>query len=150
MIEFLGSRKLAREKHESLTEVEKIRELEKEKSLNQRLETLIFRKFKEIGLDEKMSEINLKLDQVSQKMDEFMFMYDSNCRKESTPTARKIKVKDMIKLLLSQHGCLSAPEVSRLAKLSRTRCSEYLKEMEKTGALTSELNCRKRYYKIRQ
>ena len=138
------------ERLDSLSEVERIRELEKEKSLNQRLETLIFRKFKEIGLDDRMSEMNLKLDQVAQKMDEFMFMYESNCRQKSSPTARKIKVKDMIKLLLSQHGCLSAPEVSRLAKLSRTRCSEYLKEMEKTGALASELKCRKRYYKIRQ
>jgi Fic family protein len=150
MIEFLGSRKLAKEKNQSLSEVEKIRELEKEKSLNQRLETLIFRKFKEIGLDDKMQQMNSKMDDMSQKMDEFMFLYERNCRKESTPTARKLKVKDMIKLLLSQHGSLSAPEVSRLANLSRTRCSEYLKEMEKTGILCSELNCRKRYYEIRQ
>jgi response regulator of citrate/malate metabolism len=126
------------------------RKIKKEKSLNQRLEGLIFRKFKEIGLEDRMGEMNSKLDDVSKKMDEFMFLYESNCRQKNSPTARKIKVKDMIKLLLSQHGSLSAPQVSKLLNLSRTRCSEYLKEMEISGALVSELNCRKRYYKIRQ
>jgi Fic family protein len=150
MIGMPGSRKLDREKLDSLSNAHKIRELEKEKSFNQRLETLILRKFKETGLEDRMKGMDGKLDKLTEKLNEFMYMYESNCRQKNSPTAKKVKVKEMIKLLLSQHGSLSAPNVSKFLNLSRTRCSEYLKEMENSGALSSELRCRKRFYRIRQ
>jgi response regulator of citrate/malate metabolism len=150
MIEFLSSRKMEKEKLDSLSEVEKLRELEKEKSLNQRLETLIFKKFKETGLDDRMKDMNFTLEEIAEKVDQLMVLYQSNSRENRSPSARKLRVKEMITLLLQQHGQLNAPQLCDLLNLSRTRCSEYLKEMEIKGILESELNCRKRFYKLRQ
>ncbi|UCD02921.1 MAG: winged helix-turn-helix transcriptional regulator [Candidatus Aenigmatarchaeota archaeon] len=149
MIEFLGSRKMEKEKLDSLSKAEKLRELEKEKSLNQRIESLIFKKFKETGLDERMKEMNFTLEEIAEKVEQLMFLYQSNSRQKTSPSVRKMRVKEMITLLLQQHGQLSAPQLCNLLNLSRTRCSEYLKEMENKGLLESELNCRKKFYKFR-
>ena len=150
MVKFLKSRDIQKEKSNSVTELEKIRELEKEKSINQRIESLIFQKFKEVGLEEKINDMALQLDEMAEKMEDLLYAYNSNCRQNSSPSARKRKVKEMIKLLLDQHGNLSAPQLSKLLKLSRTRCSEYLNEMEKNDILVAELKCRKKLYSIRQ
>lgn len=150
MMNFLKSRKMDKEKLESLSELGKIREIEKEKSENQRVESIIFRKFKEVGLEERIMEMDSKIEEIAEKMDEMMFLYKSNSREKTSPSVRKMRVKEMITLLLQQHDTLSAPQLSELMNLSRTRCSEYLKEMERRDVLVSELNCRKRSYKIRQ
>jgi len=150
MMNPLRTRKMDREKLNSLNELQRIREAEKEKSANTRIETLIFQKFDEIGLGERIGEISSRLDEIANRMDELVGLYQSNCRQKTSPSARKLRVKDMVALLLQQHGSLSAPQLCRMLNLSRTRCSEYLKEMENAGVLASELNCRKRFYKIRQ
>jgi hypothetical protein len=150
MIDFIKSRKMEKEKLNSFSEIEKIRELEKEKSTNQRIESLIFKKFGELGLEDRMNEMNARLGEVLGKMDELMVLYQSNSRQKSSPSVRKMKVKEMITLLLQQHGGLTAPQLCELLNLSRTRCTEYLREMEINGALRSELNCRKKIYRIRQ
>ena len=150
MINFLKTRNIDKEKLDSLSEIEKIREVEKEKSVNQRIESLIYQKFKDIGLEERIKEMDSRLEEVAEKMDQLMFLYQSNSREKINPSVRKMRVKEMATLLLQQHGRLSAPQLSDLLNLSRTRCSEYLKEMEQKGVLVSELNCRKKYYKIRQ
>lgn len=150
MMKFLKSRNMEKEKLVSVSELEKIREIEKEKSVNQRLEGVIFKKFKEMGLEDRINEMNTRLEEVAEKMDELMFMYQSNSRAKTSPSVRKMRVKEMIALLLQQHGTLSAPQLSEMLKLSRTRCSEYLHEMGLKGILVSELKCRKKFYKIRQ
>ena len=150
MMNPLRTRRMEREKLNSLTEMERIREAEKEKSTNQRIEALIFQKFDEVGLGERIGEISSRLDEMAQRMDELVGLMQSNCRTKASPSARKIRVKDMVALLLQQHGSLSAPQLCRMLNLSRTRCSEYLKEMENAGVLASELNCRKRFYRVRQ
>jgi response regulator of citrate/malate metabolism len=150
MMNFLKSRKMDQEKLDSVSELEKIREIEKEKSVNQRLESIIFQKFKEAGLEDKINEMNSRLEEVAGKMDELMFLYQSNSRGKTNPSVRKLKVKEIVNLLIQQHGMLSAPQLSDMMNLSRTRCSEYLKEMELNGVLVSELKCRKKFYQIRQ
>ncbi len=94
--------------------------------------------------------MNTRLEEVAEKMDELMFLYQSNSRGKTSPSVRKLRVKEMVTLLIQQHGELSAPQLSELMNLSRTRCSEYLKEMKLSGVLVSELKCRKKIYKIRQ
>jgi len=150
MINLLRTRKIRREKLDSLSEIEKIREVEKENSVNQRIENLIQEKFSEIGMEQMMKDINSRLDEVSEKIDELKFIYQSNSRQKMSNSARKMKVKEMITLIIQQHGMLSAPQLSKLLNLSRTRCTEYLKEMEAKGILDADTNCRKRFYKLRQ
>ena len=150
MVRLFNPRNFDKEKMNSLSEIEKIRELEKGKSANQRIEVLIFKKFEEMGLEDRMKEMNSRLEEIAEKMDELAYLYQSNSRQKTSPSVRKMRVKEMITLMLQQHESLSAPQLSDLLKLSRTRCSEYLKEMEHNGALKSELKCRKRFYKVRQ
>ena len=150
MMKFLKARKMDQEKLDSLSELEKIREIEKEKSVNQRLESILFQKFKEAGIEDKINEMHSRIEEVAGKMDELMFLYQSNSRGKTNPSVRKLKVKEMMNLLIQQHGTLSAPQLSDMMNLSRTRCSEYLKEMEMNGVLVSELNCRKKFFRIRQ
>ena len=150
MIEFLSSRKIDKEKLSSLSEAEKIRELEKEKSLNRRIETILSKKFEETGVQEKMKEMNFMLEEIAEKMDQMMILQQSNSRQKTSPSVRKMKVKEMITLLLQQHDVLSAPQLCNLLNLSRTRCSEYLKELEKEEKVGSETINRKKYFKLRK
>jgi predicted transcriptional regulator len=150
MIDLLRSRKLSRGKQDSLSEIAKIKDMEKDNSANQRMESLILKKFDETGLEERMKDIDRKLDDVYGKVEELVFLYQSNSREKQPPSVRKVRVKDVISALLDQHGSLSAPQLCKMLNLSRTRCSEYLKEMEGSGFLDAKLNCRKKFYSVRQ
>jgi len=105
---------------------------------------------REHGLEDRINKMNTRLEEVAEKMDELMFLYQSNSRGKTSPSVRKMRVKEMITMLIQLHGSLNAPQLSELLKLSRTGCSEYLREIELRGVLESELKCRKKFYKIRQ
>jgi response regulator of citrate/malate metabolism len=68
---------------------------------------------------------------------------------EIKPQTMTVKTKDVIKLILQKHQGLTSSELSKIIKLSRTRCNEYLKEMENEGILMSRINCRKKLYSLR-
>ena len=51
--------------------------------------------------------------------------------------------------LLEVHEKLSSRDLSELIGLSRTRCNEYFKLMEKLGMVEPVLNERKKFYKLR-
>lgn len=59
------------------------------------------------------------------------------------------KTKLAIKLIIRKHGRVTASQLSRLINLSRTRCNEYLKQMEKEGILTSKIEGKKKFYFLR-
>src|SRR5437867_1497010 len=61
---------------------------------------------------------------------------------------RKVKVKEQIIGLLQQNKKLNSNELSSLIGLSRTRCSEYLRELTKEGKTEGIIVNRKKYYKI--
>ncbi len=56
------------------------------------------------------------------------------------------RTKLAIKLILRKHGKLTPMQLSKLINLSRTRCNEYLKEMEREGIVKSEIQGRKKFY----
>ena len=60
------------------------------------------------------------------------------------------KVKETIRIILLKQPAITSVQLSRSLNMSRTRCNEYLKEMENDGILASFLKCRKKYYKLRQ
>jgi predicted transcriptional regulator len=66
-------------------------------------------------------------------------------REEST---RKLKMKMEIKNALERYGKMTASELSKIVNLSRTRCTEYLKEMERKGVVKGFTFKRKKYYEI--
>jgi response regulator of citrate/malate metabolism len=98
---------------------------------------------------EKVKNLNRKIDALNSKMRAFEEVA-STSGIEIKPQTMTVKTKDVIKLILQKHQELTSSELSKIIKLSRTRCNEYLKEMENEGILTSKINCRKKLYSLRQ
>ena len=97
---------------------------------------------------EKMRNLNRKIDTINSKMKAFEEVASTNGL-EIKPQTMSLKTKGAIKLILQKHVELTSSELSKLIKLSRTRCNEYLKEMENDRILASKINCRKKLYFLR-
>jgi len=61
---------------------------------------------------------------------------------------RKGKIKDEVIGLLQQHKKLTSSQLSQLINLSRTRCSEYFRELTKEGRTEGIIINRQKYYKL--
>lgn len=61
---------------------------------------------------------------------------------------RKSKVKEQILSLLQQHKKLTSTQLSKLIGLSRTRCSEYFRELTREGKTEGIIINRQKYYKL--
>jgi len=66
------------------------------------------------------------------------------------PRTISVKTKEAIKLILEKYGKITPSQLSKLIKLSRTRCNEYLKDMENEGLLLAVIDSRKKFYSLRQ
>jgi len=93
------------------------------------------------GVDKKLREIDAKLKELERIVSAEGF---------TLRNARSSKTKEAIRLILQKYGELTSVQLAKLIKLSRTRCNEYLKEMEEEGITTSFVKSRKKYYKLRQ
>lgn len=61
---------------------------------------------------------------------------------------RKNKVKEQIISLLQQNKKLTSSQLSKLIGLSRTRCSEYFRELTREGKTEGVIINRQKYYKL--
>jgi response regulator of citrate/malate metabolism len=61
---------------------------------------------------------------------------------------RKGKIKDQTLALLQQHKKLTSSQLSNLIGLSRTRCSEYFRELTREGRTEGVIINRQKYYKL--
>ena len=61
---------------------------------------------------------------------------------------RKSKMKDRILFLLNENKKLTANQLSELLGLSRTRCSEYFRELMIEGKVEGLIIDRQKYYKL--
>ena len=61
-----------------------------------------------------------------------------------------VKTKEAIRLILQKYREMTPYQLSKLIKLSRTRCNEYLKQMEDDGLTISRTISRKKFYSLRQ
>jgi Fic family protein len=98
---------------------------------------------------EKLKSLNKKIDRINEKLKSIDSVIESDGIKLPSQT-KSAKTIEAIKLILEKHGEMTASELSKLIKLSRTRCNEYLKEMEDIGVLVSKTISRKKVYGIRQ
>ena len=98
---------------------------------------------------ERLRSLNRKIDKIDTKMKAFEEVASTNGI-EIKPQTMTVKTKDAIRLILQKYRDLTSSQLSTLIKLSRTRCNEYLKEMENEGILLSKINCRKKLYSLRQ
>lgn len=98
---------------------------------------------------EKLKNLREKIEKIDDKLKEFERVLNKRQIKPLAPPV-SARTKEAIKLILQKYGETTASQLSKLIKLSRTRCNEYLKEMESEGVLTSKVVCRKKYYMLRQ
>ena len=98
---------------------------------------------------EKLKSLNKKIDRINEKLKSIDSVIESDGIKLPSQT-KSAKTIEAIKLILEKHGEMTALELGKLIKLSRTRCNEYLKEMEDIGVLVSKTISRKKVYGIRQ
>jgi response regulator of citrate/malate metabolism len=94
------------------------------------------------NLKQKIEKIDTKLREMEEIIARSSPVFQTHSKSATT--------KEAIKLILQKHGELTSFQLSKLMKLSRTRCNEYLKQMESEGMATSRIYCRKKLYKIRQ
>jgi response regulator of citrate/malate metabolism len=85
-----------------------------------------------------------KLDKLAQRVNAIEEKIEEN-KEEGV---RKVKVKEQILSLLEQRKKLSSSELSNLINLSRTRCSEYFRELSKEGLSEGIIVGRQKYYKL--
>jgi len=108
-------------------------------------------------IENKMDDILLKIRDLEKKVEhvkreritEFMELEKLTTKSmEKGESVRTLKIKSMIKSLLSEHEKLSCNELSKMIKLSRNRCNEYLKELERAGIVEGTRIRRKRFYSL--
>jgi DNA-binding transcriptional regulator GbsR (MarR family) len=98
-----------------------------------------------------MEHIKDRLEEISQKLSHLHSRMDSieGKRPETVEDGvKKSKVKKVIEENLGQHGKLTSYDLAQILNLSRTRCSEYLNEMERSGMIKGVTMRRKRFYEI--
>jgi len=111
------------------------------------------------ALENKMDDILSRIKEMDRKIENvrreriYEFMEMERLSKKAEPeeeSPRTKKVKVMIKTLLEEHGKLSAQQLSKMIKLSRTRCSEYLTEMERKEVIEGTTVRRQKFFQIKK
>ncbi len=107
-------------------------------------------KYAKIAIElERLKKLSEKIDKIESKLkglDDIVSAGGMSLQ----PRTISVKTKEAIRLILQKYGKVTASELSKLIKLSRTRCNEYLKEMEEEGLLFSLIDSRKKFYSLRQ
>ncbi|MEM5772882.1 MAG: winged helix-turn-helix domain-containing protein [Candidatus Aenigmatarchaeota archaeon] len=98
---------------------------------------------------EKLKNLGEKIQEMENRLKEIERIISAGGYKLRTNPVSS-KTKEAIKMILQKYGELTPFQLSKLIKLSRTRCNEYLKEMEREGIAVSRIESRKKYYKLRQ
>ncbi|MCX8178738.1 MAG: winged helix-turn-helix domain-containing protein [Candidatus Aenigmarchaeota archaeon] len=96
-------------------------------------------------LNQKIERIFVELEQIKQKLDKTPI---SDNGFENQAQLKKDKTKEAIKIILRKKGRMTSEDLSKLIGLSRSRCNEYLKEMERNKEAKSEIENRKKYYRL--
>jgi len=103
-----------------------------------------------------LDHIKERLDDISQKLSNLHERIDGlegtkhTSEKSTEDGIKKSRIKKTIESNIREHGKLTSYDLAQILSLSRTRCSEYLNEMERAGVIKGVTFRRKRYYEIRQ
>jgi response regulator of citrate/malate metabolism len=100
-----------------------------------------------------IEHVKERLEEISQKVAHLHDRIDSLEGKRpegSEDGVKKSKIKKIVEENLREHGKLTSYDLAQILNLSRTRCSEYLNEMERAGVVRGSTLKKKRYYEMRQ
>jgi len=122
---------------------------DEQKSIETLLKQLDLR-YAQLALEiESLKHLNQKIDRMEAKLRGI-----DDVISESGITLQRrtvsVKTKEAIRMILQKYREITPSQLSRLIKLSRTRCNEYLKQMEDDGMAISRTLSRKKFYSLRQ
>jgi biotin operon repressor len=98
---------------------------------------------------ERLKNLGQKIDRIESKLMSIDDTISSTGIKLQQRTI-SVKTKEAIRMILQKYKEITPAQLSKLIKLSRTRCNEYLKQMEDEGIAMSRTISRKKFYSLRQ
>lgn len=147
MIRILRDRKVGKQKENSVNQMKEIAKGERDKILSQKIQEIVSEEMKNTGIHGRLDEINKKINRLDSRLEEFKKTFVPFTRVKEDGV-RKMKIKRMISELLRKHRKLTANDLAVMLNLSRTRCSEYLSEMEKDEVTRGVLVRRQKFYEM--
>jgi DNA-binding transcriptional ArsR family regulator len=147
MINFLKDRKVGKGKKDYLSDLSKIAKDEREKILMERVREIVQVELKNSGIRERLDDISKFTMSVEKKMEELKSSIAPLSRSK-TDSIRKLKMKRVVIELLNKNKRMNACDLSVKLNLSRTRCSEYLTELEKAGVTRGVVISRQKFYEL--
>jgi DNA-binding transcriptional ArsR family regulator len=147
MINFLKDRKVGKGKKDYLSDLSKIAKDEREKILMERVREIVQEELKNSGIRERLDDISKFTMSVEKKMEELKSSIAPLSRSK-TDSIRKLKMKRVVIELLNKNKRMNACDLSVKLNLSRTRCSEYLTELEKAGVTKGIVISRQKFYEL--
>lgn len=109
--------------------------------VEQKMDDILFR-LRE--MDKKIEDV--KRDRIHEFLDYEKLV--SRSQQIDGDSVRTLKVKGMVKSLLGEHKKLTTAQLSKLINLSRTRCSEYLIDLERKGIVKGTTVRRQKFYEL--
>jgi len=147
MLKFLRDRKVGKGKKDYFHELSIIAREEREKILRERIREIVSEELKNSRIYKRLDDIFTHSKNVEKKLEILKSSLVPLSRSKSD-SIRKIKMKRMIIELLKKHNRLTSSELSMKLDLSRTRCSEYLTELERDGVAKGLVISRQKFYEL--
>lgn len=147
MFRFLKDRKVGKGKKDYLIDLTKIAKEEREKILRERIREIVTEELKTCGITERLDDISRSVRNMDQKMENLKSSIAPLSRSKSD-SIRKLKMKRVVIEMLNRHKRLTASDLSVRLNLSRTRCSEYLTELEEAGVTKGVIITRQKFYEL--
>jgi|YelNatPaOPRAMG01_1025707.scaffolds.fasta_scaffold120314_2 DNA-binding transcriptional regulator GbsR (MarR family) len=149
MFNIIKSIKVSKGKKKYAEEIAKIAQEEREKILREKIREIIVEELQNCGINKRIDDVYDLAKNLEKNLEDLRASLVPLSRSK-TDSIRKMKIKRMILEYLQKHKRMTASELSMKLDLSRTRCSEYLSEMEKEGVLKGVVISRKKFYETTQ
>ena len=98
-------------------------------------------------LAENLRNLNYRIDEINSKLNKLFKSFNGDVKFETI--SLETRTKEAIKLILKRYGRLTSSMLGEILKLSRTRSSEYLKELEREGIIVCKVFNRQKYYMLK-
>lgn len=147
MIQFLRNRRVGKGKNSYISDMSKIAKEEREKILRERVRGIILEELEVSGVNKRIDDVFRITQSIDKKLENLKSSLVPLSRSK-TDSMRKIKIKRLIIEYLKKHKRASSYDLSAALDLSRTRCSEYLKELERSGITKGIVVSRQRIYEL--
>ena len=142
-----GDKSLSSQKKHSLEELKHITEKEKQKDFESKIRDIVRLEMENAGIMKEIERLSGSLSELNRKISEMnSSLLPLNRMKEDS--IRKLKMKRLVLEKLRKSRRLSANDLSGMLNLSRTRCSEYLSELERSGLAKGMMVSKQKFFEI--